>query len=298
MTTTILRGALYLPHPERQLLVELLSVGAGMDAAVTVRAQCDHVSWIIRTTIAESADVMRFEVGHSIRPHEWSIALASFAATCTTSDNVVPDVSTALDDGRGPARPTRRHESRRFKRQPAKLFQSHIVRDRCLFERFLNGLKWLQLKDDRLPHVAVAIGSLFQMMSDVDVCPFEAQTCIDLTEKQQVTTIAVMGGDGSVSALHLHITPLALAEVFERAIGQLPIGIAVNEAFFSCDQDNQREVLGCDNAALLLASETRVYIRASVVDASPLETPHAIPHHTKIDQATSGLAAERKQVAL
>jgi hypothetical protein len=77
----------------------------------------------------------------------------------------------------------------------------------------------------------------------------------------------------SVASTKAHIANLTLAEILENAIGAVTIRISVFEAFFTCDNNNQRMIRGSYDTALLLPAIAAVNIEPPVVNAANLETP-------------------------
>jgi hypothetical protein len=258
-------------HPFEELIIVGAPIYSRMNPAVAVRAKRNHETWVVRTSIAQAANVVRLQIRSAIWPKKRRWCSASFAMTHASSDHVVADASAALND-RHRNNPPTRGQVRSLKSFILKLPQGrrHWL---LVFEFFVHVLDRAKLEDYRLAVVAFPIRGRLIMMGFVDILPVKCQAHFSFAKQQEGAPVGRVIGDCCIASQHLHIANLAFAEVFKRAIRSTPISIAVGQSFFPSDDYHQLVLRWRYDPTLLLAAEPRVNVGTPVVDASALESP-------------------------
>lgn len=87
-------------HLSEEGTVVVGTITSGMNASMTVGAERDHKSRVVWPTVSKAADVMGFEVGHTIRPGKGSVIPTALAFTERASNHVISHVTTSVKDAR------------------------------------------------------------------------------------------------------------------------------------------------------------------------------------------------------
>lgn len=260
-----------------QQLVEPHAVEPVMGAAVAVGAYSNNVARAVGTSVRKPMHVVAFEISSTVRSFEWPFAPAMLAISSGASQHVISNVS-AADEGATICRDALRRRFRGCERTPAKLSQIY----------FLVGSNWFDLvklvshvidaakfENDRISHVADAVWRLFVVVTFVDQLSFVTQTCVDRGEEMNCLACLPRIHNRSVARLHLHMSNLALAEIFKYPVGAPSIDIAVLVPFLSADEEDYGGVGGSDDTAALLPTIDAMDIRDAVVNLADVKR-HAV----------------------
>lgn len=235
-------------------------------APVTGWAETNYELWMIRAAVTYAANVMRLEVGFTIRAQEWGAALTSLTSSSSASENVIAHIAASLINV---TRATifLNHVLGSLECSLTQFLQRHF-RCRRVFENRVNAVERAQLKHNGFAHCLLAIGRLPFVVAVTNHLIQIAKATLLLSKKVKAFALAAMRSNGEVAIAHLHRTNLALTEIFEDAIIAQPIRIAVLLALRSRDDDDEREVLRGDDAALLLPAVLRVDFIFAVIKAA------------------------------
>nr|WP_245497111.1 hypothetical protein [Rhizobium ruizarguesonis] len=258
-------------------LVERHAVKAMMGVAVAVGAYSNNVARAVGTSVRKPMHVVAFEISSTVRSFEWPFAPAMLAISSGASQHVISNVS-AAGKGATICRDAFRRRFRGCERTPAKLSQIY----------FLVGSNWFDLvklvshvidaakfENDRISHVADAVWRLFVVVTFVDQLSFVTQTCVDRGEEMNCLACLPRIHNRSVARLHLHMSNLALAEIFKYPVGAPSIDIAVLVPFLSANEEDYGGVGGSDDTAALLPTKDAMDIRDAVVNLADVKR-HAV----------------------
>lgn len=255
--------------------IKLRAVGTGVHAPVAVRAQGDDKADVVRAAVAHSSDMVRFEVGRTIRSQEGRGRGATLAAPVRPAKDIGSHVSASSIDvpGAYPGGPAcgcrcQRRRSKIFKGRRLGGFRLNLLAFRNVFDR-------AELEHESRPHCASSIGRWACDHALANPLALETHASIagDLPEEQQRFATGRVFSDRAVATDELHVTHLALAVILEDAVFAETIGVSVLPAFLSGDDDDDRVSGRGDNSALLLTAEFAVNVATPVIGAPPLESP-------------------------
>lgn len=285
----LLHGLL-LPDDLTEALVHRLTINTMMDPSMAGRTDAGDIPGIVRSTVAHPADVVRLQVWLAIQAKEWSCLPAALADTSSPGKDIATDRLAAMVDAAAGAlgrflvagvRSGHCSASESSQIEPALSLITIGFRRVGLGDR----LERHQVEDDRAPYVPETVGRRFSGGVYADEFTEETQqpSSILLLEKEQVFSISDMISDRFVATSEGHIALLAFTEVAEHlAIGGPAIVIAVLEAAFPGDGEDDRILRRCDDAALALTVVVLMEIASAVVSTSTDEVP-------KGHQALSGV---------
>lgn len=268
-------------HSYPESLVVGRPVKACVNAAMAIRTERNHKARMVRPSVTYAANVVRLEVGRSVEPRKRSPGFAAFAAAYRPGKHVVPDVGASLVDVPNAGYLVRRKDAGGGERAPLKLVERRVRRalGGCCFHPFNDRRQRPKFKNNRIPLIAVPVGSAPNVVPFVDHFVYELQSSVRAPKEKEAFAAGGVICDGLVARIHSHVADLTFAKVLEDAIGPPFIGISVLASFLPCDDEDQRKPPGHENATLLLSPEARVNVLASIIDAPLLKAPahHRLP---------------------
>jgi len=287
------RGPLDARHLFEKLLIVFWTVLSRMDAAVAGRAKRDYKTRVIRTTVADAADMVGLEVPCTVGPLEW----ARSAATLTTSVRSREDVGAHV---RAPfiyvlsATAGRCRRFGRLIRSTTQLWQgksrSRLILLPPLFGVRVDSGKASQLEYYCLPHITISVRCFFEVMPFANPLPFKTKTGIALSaEQQKAFSLGDVIADSAIATHKRHVANLPLAEILKDPIRPQTIGVTMLLPFGACDDEDDRMAAGGDDASPQLSAKTSMDIAAPIVRPPKFKLPahrcslgcfHASPRFT------------------
>lgn len=268
-------------HQCEKLIVVGGAVNAGVDASMAIGAQTNNEPRVVRSSVANSANVVRLKVMTAVGTQEWRLSRAAFAMSLRSMQNVTLHVGAALVDISRCALPWCPDAGRLI----CTIAQVNRIDWLALFSFDSNVLYLLadriqeaQLEDDSVTHLSFRVRSPLNAVVLVDHFTFKSERTAFVLEKQKATTLSGMVTDGAVALDHPHVAFLAFAIVFENSILSQDVGIAVSQAGFAADDEVHCVGGRRDDPSALLAIKSSMNVRPSVVDAANLKSPsHPFP---------------------
>lgn len=268
---------LELRHSRSQLSIVRRPVDAKMHAPMAIRAQRYDVRGVVRAAVAHSANVVWLEICRAVRPLKGSSLTTAFAGAICTREDIGSDVSASVKDVA--------HGLRRSKHRLRRLESSCPQRGEIAIVFILvvddgrDAIERAQLENERVAKCSCAVSLLLNAVTRANVLAFEAQhTIIGFRKEQQALARGGMLGDGSVALIHYHGAVATFADILENSIVPLYVDISVVEPLLTRDQDDERVLGRCDDAALLLPAVGRVNVSTTIVSPVSLKRPR---HHRK-----------------
>ncbi|ADH89362.1 hypothetical protein Snov_2064 [Ancylobacter novellus DSM 506] len=259
-------------HHAQEAIVKCFRIHTRMRTAMAVRTKANDKLWTVGTSIAQPANVVRFEIRLPIRTNERSRRRACFTFPVRPRDDVVANVTATLEYS---AHPLGASRNRRCGGKCTLLqIRNGCCRNSPLILLFDEGLDWPQFKDNCLAKRTAPVRSRFVMEGFADVLAFKAKAFTSLAEDQQVASVDVVVPDRGIPSNEAHVAKLPLAEILEHPIGAHPIRVTVNRAGLSRNQDHHGMPPRRDNAAPLLALEAVVDVAAAIVAAPSFKAPN------------------------
>lgn len=269
------RALLNTLHLLEERAVVIGAITSGMDAPMTVGAERDDVSGIVRPAIGKAADVMGLKVGNAVRPGKGRVILTALAFAQRSSNNIVSHIPTSFEDASG-------HLALGwFLHRCRERAVSQVIERPCCLRRSyrhaLNVLEyrfnWTKDEHDGVADISKPVRSADNLVVLVDHLTVETQTGLQFCEEQEAFPAHGVARNAQVTFIHLHVANLAFAEVFETPVDGPVVVITVFEAFVAGDYYDQVVLRRRDDAALLLSSEGRMDAGSPVVDAAFFKSP-------------------------
>ena len=256
------------------------AICARMNAAVTIGAERNYVSRIVRAAVRQTSNMMRLEIWHPASSQKRGRGSAPFTVPLGSCYDVIANMAATLKNARGGLGFAGAFFCGRH-RQGSKSRKIGFCRGslgRNVFHDLCDVLDRPQFENNRLAQIALAIRRLLNMVRFVDELAFKTQTGLFLFEEEEAFPVGRMVRDRFIAGSQRHVADLAFAEVFEHSVSPCPVGIPVFKPFLA-GNDNHKVVL-CrrDDPALLLAPKARVNIPSAIVNLPALKAPaHALP---------------------
>lgn len=253
----------------RQSCVERLAIRSKMSASVTVGADASDVSNIVRAAIAQTSDMVGFEIWAPEFRHEWRRLIAPLANTVCPGEYIIPNVSAAFVDGtRGSGRCGWREagcgdgsgfqigERRRW-RQFGLQAGSFAIQLRLRHE----------MKNDRWPRRPVDVGLGLDIPAGARKKAFEADPAALrlLCKDEQVFARCGMIADSAIARDHLHGALLPLTSVAKAAVVVKSVAVSDPVATMTSEDENPRRGGGGGDATLLLSAKRIVDVPTAVI---------------------------------
>ncbi|KRS11042.1 hypothetical protein XM53_18355 [Roseovarius atlanticus] len=280
----------------QHFFVPHLRIAPEMRPTMAVRTKADHEPRIIRSSVTQPANVMRFQKRRVAGSEKWRRLTAIFTFAFGARQDVITNNFASLEH-RAPLRLARL----RTIGCCCKCALAHRVEiigrrfDRHFIYSFYNCFERAQLENECVAHVAFCVRRRALKNTLDDILPFKSQTFFGLSEEQEILSVLGVVRHGIVAANHEHISDLAFAEILKHSIRAQRITVTVLTAFLASDDNHQVVLFGSDNAALLLAGKPSVDVLAPIVGATNLKSPcHRRTSFTQFPGLK--LAARRLQV--
>lgn len=260
-------------HALSELVIILSSVGSVVRSTVTCRAQRNNETRIIRPTIANPAEVMRLQIWRPVPTEEGCLCCAALAPSMSSAQDVVADGTTALVHV-SISRLTGHVRSR----GPSSCFTQRfyfgiLCRRRLVTHQFVDDIKGLQFKHKCLSHVSPFIWRITHLVPFANVLTFVTEAARCLLEEQQALPIDHMVADCLISTPHSHWSKSTRSEIFKYPVGSLDVMIPVLSTLWARHRDNEREIVGRNDASLLLTAKPCVNVVLAVIDAAASKSP-------------------------
>ncbi len=250
-------------------VVERLPIGSMVGSAVTCRAYACDVPWVVGPSVAQAADMVRFQVGASGSGHKRSGEVTGFADPVCASEHIVANIPCSLVGGSGCRQCGRGSVLGSFVSARTQVLET---RHRCRPGRDLRRLpinleKRVEREHDSLARQLVTSLLRLELPSGADELPFESDRSAFhvLREDEEILPIRHMISDRAIPALHGHGSGLALARVKKRSVSLEPVVISSNVSTHLVDGENHREFSGRAYASLLLSPKGPVQVVPSRV---------------------------------
>ena len=220
----------------REASVVGIVIAAKVHPPMAVRAKSDDKAGIIRASIGQSPNVMRFQVGYSVGANEGKRGTASFAVTIGAGDPIVPDGARSLYN----------------LGQDSSLFRWWVRSAECHFKKrshvecghllrvypFIQVVHWAEVKHEGVPNVAQAAQRLPDLVSFADHIVCEFDTLGPNLKQENALAVLRMLRNSAIALLHLHVADLAFTVIFENAVRTPAIRIAVALAGLASENED------------------------------------------------------------
>ncbi len=261
----------------RESVVERLSIHSMVSSAVTCRADACDVTWVVGPSVAQTADMMRFQIRASGTGDKWGGEVACFADPVRASEHVVANIPCSLVGGSRCRQGSRGSVRSRFVSARSQVLKA---RHRCRVGCYLRCLpidveKRVEFEHYSLAWQLVAALLRFELPPGADELPFEGNraTFHVLRKDEQILPIYHMISDRPVAALHRHVARLALARVEQRSISLESVVISSDVSTDLREGEDHREPSRSAYASLLLALERPMEVKPARVRAVKNKRP-------------------------
>lgn len=276
-------------HLSDQVAIVSDPVVRGMDASVAVWAKTDDVGGVIRAAVADTVKVMGLQVWGAVLTFERCWCTAPFAMPGCARQDVIANAATALVNIPSDCALGGGDQFGIRERTCSQNVEGGSNRS-CSPNLFNHGIQVAQLENDSIAFVSVTIERAFDVIGFTDHFPVEAKpfAFAEVDEKQKAFPACRVICYRSIAALHLHVTNLAGAKIFKRAVRPPSISIAVSAARLSGNGDHKWMAGESDDAALpaALTIKSIVNVLATIVDASLFKAPtHVSPPKPEVSVA-------------
>lgn len=262
-------------HAFKQGHIVVAAALSQVNPSMAGRAKRDHKPRIVRPAVAQSANVMRLEVGRTIEPQEGGRSFTAFAASSGARQHIGPYVTASLKHGPPPSISFWYVDCRRDSPR-AQLGHAWIdpTCGRRVLRRSLDRIQRPELKDQGQAHRPRAVRRRFRVMRFANPFALVSEGRVRLLAKQeQALATGRMAGDRQIALPHAHVSELPLPEVLEGTVCTHAVSISVLRPLFAGYDYDQRVVRRGYDPALLLPSKRAVNVAPAIVGPASLERP-------------------------
>lgn len=180
-----------LTYAQGDIAIVLGSIGSMMHTSVTVWTEASHVSRIVRTAIAQAANVVGLQIRHTRCREEWRFAAATLASpSCPRQDILANSRGSLIDPSQGCRRILWTSYCSRFKGSSTKISERNLHGglscDRGRLQIRCECRRRHELEDESPTRSAFSIGSIFERVSRTSELIDESILATsDRLEKQQ-----------------------------------------------------------------------------------------------------------------
>lgn len=264
-------------HGQGQLEIERVPICRKMRATMAIRADARDISDVVWTPVAQSPDVVSFQVRAATRCGEWGRLTAAFAMTVGSLQHVIPHIAAPLEDcagglidlrARGRAR-SQCAQSQVGKRGFGFCLTGQVI---CFKIDFSEGS---QAEDYCFPihTLDVRLGFCFPPRTHEYTVEADSAAFPLLREDEQIFAVLRMVADSTIAGTHFHRPTLALPRVTQAAVGFVLVSISDNASAVPCEDKDAGKSGGGGDASLLLTAVARVDLSPTMVGLMDYEWP-------------------------
>lgn len=249
-------------------------VRAKMGMAMAVRAYADHEAWVVRTTIAQAANMVCFQKRCTVWCCEWRRLIAAFTLSVRTRQNVVTQSTATFIHcaARSCLALPRGHIRGRIGKVTKPGQVSSISLDRLVVYSIYDCVKSPKFKHYNITDIVISVRHFFYAMTLVNVKTVESNFAFfDLREMEKFLPVFRVLQNRSVSSVKLLITGSSLASILKNTIWAHQVTVAMLSAT-GCRNEEYWSAIGRNDAGLRVATKDRMNITAAIVGA-PLNKP-------------------------
>lgn len=262
----------------QQHRVILFGVAPEVSPLMAVGAKSDHGPGIVGATVTEPQNVMRFEIWHSSRSDERRIFLALFTLSLGASQDVILNISTALEDGSRCRALLGLLNAGCISFSP-QLIKAIVGRDYITFEVLNNLSKRDQVKNDCVSHLAIRVTGASYFVTFADHFTPEGKSPSPFAaEDKQAFPIGGVVEDGAIATLHLHVSDAPHSEIINGTVRVPLVIVPVLQSSIAGDQKNHGVAARGNDAWSGLAAEALVNINFSIVNFTDFKSPRHPPN--------------------
>lgn len=264
-------------HGQDQSKIKRVPICRKMGATMAIRADARDISNVVWTPVAQSPDVVSFQVRTSTRCGEWGRLTAAFAMTVGSLQHVIPHIAAPLEDCAGGLIDLRAWGGARSQcAQPQvgkRGFGFWLTCQVICFK--IHFSKRGQPEDNRFAIDALNVGLHFRFPARAHEYAIKADSAAFplLREDEQIFAVLRMVSNCAISRPHRHRPTLALPRVTQTAVGFMLVSISDNASAVPCEDKDAGKGGGGGDASLLLTAIARVDLSPTVVGLMDYEGP-------------------------
>jgi hypothetical protein len=250
------------------------NIGTVVGLPVTVWTQTDHVSWVIRSSIAQSSDMMHFEKRDAFRGDEWSFSLAVLTFSVSSIEDILSDNITPRIHGETLFAVALWNSCDCCEGSISEC--SSIIW--CWIKRIysivlLHRGKRQQLENECVSRTAIPVGQLSVMFSVNYKFAVKTITFWNFRKKKEVFASGGVFPEGAIIRFHFLVTDLPLAAIFEHTIRSPAILITGFVTFAVSCYDYDRVIFRSNYSAPLLPPQTAMDVLLAIVNVTNFISP-------------------------
>ncbi len=264
-------------HGQGQLKIERVPICREMRATMAIRADARDISDVVRTPVAQSPDVVSFQVRTSTRCGEWGRLTAAFAMTVGSLQHVISHIAASLEDCAGDLIDLRawwRARGQCAQPQVGKRCHGFLLTGQVICFK-IDLPKWCQPEDYRfsIDTLDVRLGFCFPPRTHEYTVEADSAAFPLLREDEQIFAVLRMVADSAIAGTHFHRSALALPRVTQAAVGLVLVSVSDNTSAVPCEDKDAGKGGGGGDASLLLTAVARVDLSPTVVGLMDYEWP-------------------------